>query len=175
MFLSCVSDLQCEVCKIVALPLGEEPLNIPLIHLFTCECALLYHISPVVWVHKVYCCWHYSQPHLSCGYADNQLLCFLRYCFHQATSTEPLNLGPITAVVMHLDPLWELWRQLRLGLAQLLHNAPTKPTAAKSRPFPSEAVLVIHPVDPLALNLLGWQGRCKSSVGTAARRHSSFS
>ena len=38
----------------------------------------------------------------------------LRYCFHQATSTDPLKSGPSTAVVMHLYPLWDLWRQLRL-------------------------------------------------------------
>ena len=29
-FLSCVSELQCEVVRIVGLSLGEEPLNIPL-------------------------------------------------------------------------------------------------------------------------------------------------
>ena len=48
LFLSCVSDLQCEVGGIGALPLGGKPLSIPPLELFTCGCALLCHLSPIV-------------------------------------------------------------------------------------------------------------------------------
>lgn len=53
--LGCVSDLLCEVGGIAALPLGEEPLSIPPLELFTCECALLYYLSPVLWGQKEHC------------------------------------------------------------------------------------------------------------------------
>ena len=33
--------------------------------------------------------------------------------FLPATGTDPLRSGPKTAVVMYLDPLWELWMWLR--------------------------------------------------------------
>ena len=54
--LSCVSDLQCEIGRIGALPLGEKPLNIPSLELFTCDCALLCPLSPLVWANKIHCC-----------------------------------------------------------------------------------------------------------------------
>lgn len=31
-----------------------------------------------------------------------------QHCVQQATDADPLRSGPRTAVVMHLDPLWEL-------------------------------------------------------------------
>lgn len=37
----------------------------------------------------------------------------LRHCFPKATSTKPLESGPRTTVVTHLDLLWEPRRQLR--------------------------------------------------------------
>lgn len=43
LLLSCGSDLQCEVGELAALPLGEEPLSISHLKLFTCACALLCH------------------------------------------------------------------------------------------------------------------------------------
>ena len=55
LFLRCISELWCEVDdRIGVLPLGEEPLSIPLPEVFTSECALLYHLSPIVWAHKVH-------------------------------------------------------------------------------------------------------------------------
>ena len=45
MFPSFVSDLWCKVGGIGALPLGEKPLSIPHLELFTCGCALLCHLS----------------------------------------------------------------------------------------------------------------------------------
>ena len=44
----------------------------------------------------------------------------LRHCFHPATSTGPLMSDPSIAVVMCLDPLWEIWSQLELYLLLLL-------------------------------------------------------
>ena len=55
----------------------------------------------------------------------------LRHCFHKATSADPLKSGPRTTVVMHLDLLWELWRQLRSWPGPHMHT-PTKPPAAKT-------------------------------------------
>lgn len=48
LFLSCVPELRCEVGRVGVLPLGEEPLGIPPLKLFTDECALLSHLSPIV-------------------------------------------------------------------------------------------------------------------------------
>ena len=50
-------------------------------------------------------------PSQSC--ISQKLALSLRHCFHKSTSTDPLKSGPGTAVVMHLAPRWELWRQLR--------------------------------------------------------------
>ena len=72
LFLRCISELWCEVDdRIGVLPLGEEPLSIPLPEVFTSECALLYHLSPIVWAHKVHYCWHCPQPHFNLGNASN--------------------------------------------------------------------------------------------------------
>ena len=66
-----VSELQSEVGGIGAFLQGEEPLSIPLPELFTSECALLCHLSPIVWAHKVYC----PEPRLNLGNAGNQPWC----------------------------------------------------------------------------------------------------
>ena len=47
LFLSCVSDLLCEVGWVGTLPLGEKSLNIGSLEQFTHEHALLYPLSPV--------------------------------------------------------------------------------------------------------------------------------
>ena len=66
MFLSCVSDLRCEVGRI-SLPPGEKPLSIPPLEEFTCDCALLCHLPPTVRAHRVHCCWPCSRPLLTVG------------------------------------------------------------------------------------------------------------
>ena len=71
MFLNCNSDLKCEVGGSVALPLGGEPLSIPFLELFTCECTLLCHLFIMVWAHRVPCCWFCSLPYLNHGYVYN--------------------------------------------------------------------------------------------------------
>ena len=43
LFCSCVSDLQCAVGGIGALPLRGKPLSNPPLELFTCGCALFFH------------------------------------------------------------------------------------------------------------------------------------
>lgn len=47
LFLSCVSDPWYKVGRIAALPLEEESFSIPLLKLFTCEFAVLCHLSPM--------------------------------------------------------------------------------------------------------------------------------
>ena len=101
MFVSCASASWCEAGKIRAL--GENPLSIPLIKLFTYECALFFN----------YCAG--SQSTLLLVLLCRQLaLVSVRYCFHQAISIDPMRLGPRIMVLMPLCPLWELQRQLRL-------------------------------------------------------------
>ena len=76
---------------------------------------------------------------------------------------------------MHLDPLWELWKQLRLWLGPTpCVYVPTKPTAAKARPVSAAGALIC--LDVLqALNLQSCQRGCKSVVHTAIRRDFSCS
>ena len=71
MFLSCDSDLWCEVGGIGAFPLGEKSLSMPFLEMFTCECGWVCPLLPIVWAHKVHYCWYSSQCHLNCGYASN--------------------------------------------------------------------------------------------------------
>ena len=47
MFLSYISALQCEVGRILALPLGEKPRSVPHWELFTCEHPLLCSFHPL--------------------------------------------------------------------------------------------------------------------------------
>lgn len=48
-----ISDLWCEVYRIGALLLGEEPLSTPPQEVSNEKCALWYLLSPVMWAHKV--------------------------------------------------------------------------------------------------------------------------
>lgn len=66
-YFQAVTDLQREVGRIRVLPLREEPLRIPLLGLFPCECALLCHLLPIVQVHKVHCFWHFPWPYSTIG------------------------------------------------------------------------------------------------------------
>lgn len=47
-----ISKLWCEVGWIGVLLLGEEPLSLPLLDLFTSKCVLCCHPLAVVWAHK---------------------------------------------------------------------------------------------------------------------------
>ena len=76
-----VSDPQCEVGRIGALPLWEKSLSCPPLELFTCECALLCLFSPVVLAHRLHCCWHCSQLHLNCGHASSWPWCLSHVVF----------------------------------------------------------------------------------------------
>ena len=51
-FLSCVSELQCEVGGIAVLPLEEELLSIPLPELLTSDSALLCYLSHILQAYK---------------------------------------------------------------------------------------------------------------------------
>ena len=67
----------------------------------------------------------------------------LRCRFHRATSSYALTSGLRTAVVMHLDPLWELWMRLRLWPVPLRMSLHTKPPPAKARSVPAAGRLVV--------------------------------
>lgn len=87
--MSCASASWCEAGRIRAL--GEDPLSIPLIKLFTYECALFFN----------YCAG--SQSTLLLVLLCRQLaLVSVRYCFHQAISIDPMRLGPRIMVLMPL-------------------------------------------------------------------------
>ena len=68
-------SLQCEVGGIGALPLEKKSLSIPSLELFTCECALLCHLSPTVWALRLQGWWHCSQPDFNSVYAGNWPWC----------------------------------------------------------------------------------------------------
>ena len=62
----------------------------------------------------------------------------LRHCFHKATAQVHWSQAPEVKEVVHLDLLWEPWRQLRCWPSQSQPSqprvhTPTKPTAAKAR------------------------------------------
>ena len=62
---------------------------------------------------QIHCCWYCSWPCLNCGNAGNLPGYLSGVVFNKPTSVGLLKSGPRTAVVMHLDLLWKLWRQLR--------------------------------------------------------------
>ena len=99
--------MKCDVASILGLPVGEEDLSTPLLEIFTCQCCLLCGLTKYMLLAQPSAppqsqvCWQLT-------------LVSLRHCLHQATSTDVLKSGPRTTVVVHLDPLWELWRQLTL-------------------------------------------------------------
>ena len=62
-----VSELWCEVGGTQTLPLGDEPLSIPLQELSTGKCTLWCHLSLNVQAHKVHYCLHCLQPCLTMG------------------------------------------------------------------------------------------------------------
>ena len=82
------SKLQYEVGGTGALPLGEEPLSIPLQELSTRKCTLWCRLSLVLCAHKVHCCWHCPWPHLECW---QSAWMSLRRCAHKAAGEDPLT------------------------------------------------------------------------------------
>lgn len=130
---------------------------------------LLCHFSPLVLTHKLHYCWNCSQPHLNHGYSGNCSWCFSGIVFTKS----PVQIHqshPRTAVVMCLDPLWEL-----METAQILTcSRPTKPTAAKARPISGAGAFIRSDI----LQVLSFQSQqqwCKSMVLAAMTRESSSS
>ena len=171
MFLSCVSDLCSEVGRIGALPLGKKPLSIPPLELFTCEHALLCHLSPLCRLTKytavgtaLSSTLTMSMPAIGPG--DSQALFSLGY---QCRSTEVTSQdcsrcapGPAVGAMEAAQSL--VWPNPHVYV-------PTKPIAAKARPV----TLVVYLDVSQVLNLRSRQRRCKSMVHTAVRRHFSSS
>lgn len=72
------------------MPLGEKPLSISLLKVFTCECALLYHIHPFCRLTMYIIVGIAVSPTLTIGMLvigpDNS-----QVLFHQVTSADPLS------------------------------------------------------------------------------------
>ena len=93
--------------------MGEEPLSIPPLELFTCECALLCHLSPIGEITKYIVYGTALGPTLiiDMPVIDPDIS---QAHFHLPTSTDLLRSGPCATVFRYLCPLWEVGRQLRL-------------------------------------------------------------
>ena len=94
----------------------------------------------------------------------------LKHCFHKATSAKSLKSGPRTAVVTHLDLLWELCRQLRPWPGPtptcMCPPSPQLLRSDLSQPRGHPCALDVLQV----LNLQSRQQRCKSVACTATGR-----
>lgn len=122
LFLGCYSNLWYKEVRIGALLLGEKPLSISPQELFTCECDLfpfhlLYDLTKYTVIGTV------LVPSIT-AYVGNWPWWLSGHSLAQVHwdqvpgSTEirfrvPLRSSPRTAVVMHLNLPWELYRQLR--------------------------------------------------------------
>ena len=81
LFISCISYLQCEADGVGTFPLGVKLLDILPLELLIFGCTLLCHLSPVVQASRLCWCWHYSQPHLNCGFVGNCPCCLSDIAF----------------------------------------------------------------------------------------------
>ena len=68
-----VSELWYKVGGTGVLLLGEETLSIPLQELSTGKCTLWCRLSPIVYAHKVHCCWHCPWPCLGLANTGSHL------------------------------------------------------------------------------------------------------
>ena len=124
--------------------------------------------------HKLHYCWNCSQPHLNHGYSGNCSWFFSGLVFTKPPEQIPQS-HPRTAVIMCLDPPWELMEtaQIRTCSSPLVY-VPTKPTAAKARPISDAGALIRSDI----LQVLGFQSQqqwCESMVLAAMTRESSSS
>ena len=138
--------------------LGEEPLSIPSLELFTCECSLVCHLSPVVWVHKETIVGTALGPiltgrMLAIGPGVSQVFSPV----HQYISTEVRSKdcsshapGPTVGTVEAAQTL--AWSNSCMYI-------PTKPKAAKARPILAAGTFVVHSDVPQVLNLQSRQQR----------------
>ena len=152
-----ISELWCEVGGTGTLLLREELLCIPPQELSTERCTLWCHLPPVVWAHKVYCCWHCPQPHHNHGNAGNQ-----PRCPSGAVLTKPpaQTHWHRFAEVRHQDCYSHApgsavgAMTLAQTLTPLLHaHVPSKSAAADAGPTPAMGAPVICSDVPQALSL----------------------
>ena len=155
-------------------PTGRKVTEFSPLELFTCVCVLLCHFSPLVLTHKLHYCWNCPQPHLNHGYSGSCSWFFSGLVFTKPPVQIPQS-HPRTAVIMCLDPLWELMEtaQIRTCSSPPVY-VPTKPTAAKARPI-SDAGALIHSDILQVLSFQSQQQWCKSMVLAAMTRESSSS
>ena len=128
--------------------MGKEPMSIPSLELFTVDYILWCDLPSVVWIHNLHCCWHCPQPCLNHGKASNWP--WYQSVSLQRSSQRSIEVRYRIAVVMHLDPLWELWKQPR---SQSCLCMPSKPTAAMARAIPAIGASIVHLDIPWMLSL----------------------
>ena len=173
LFLSCVSVLRCEVGGNGALPLGDKPLSIPPLELFTVNVLCSVPFRPLCGLTKYTVVGTALGPTLTMGMpavgsGDSQAL-FSPGHWHSSTEVRSQDYSSRAP-----GPAVELWKQLRLAWPNLCMYVPTKPTAAKARLVPPAGALVLSDVLQ-ALNLGSHQRRCNSAVHAAVRRDFSSS
>ena len=144
-----ISELKYEVGVIGTLPLREEPLSIPLPELFT-KCALLCHLSPAVVGPALNPTSIMGMPEIS-------------------PRVPPLKSGPKTTVFIW--PTVEALEAAQILAWPGLHkHAPTKSTAAKTRPISAVVASSVHSDVLPVLNLQRGQWRYKSTAYAAVGR-----
>ena len=70
----------------------------------------------------------------------------------RSIGADPLESGTRTAVVLYLDPLWDLWKQPR-PQPHPCACTPTKPTAANAGLAPGTSAPIVHSAVPQVLSL----------------------
>ena len=144
-----ISELKYEVGVIGTLPLREEPLSIPLPELFT-KCALLCHLSPAVVGPALNPTSIMGMPEIS-------------------PRVPPLKSGPKTTVFIW--PTVEALEAAQILAWPGLHkHAPTKSTAAKTRPISAVVASSVHSDVLPVLNLQRGQWKYKSTAYAAVGR-----
>ena len=136
--------------------LGEQPQSIPLPELFTPECALLCHLSPVVQTHKVTAVGTALGPvsTLEMPEVSPSVPQALFSQGHQCRSTEARSQncsscapGPTVGAMEAAQTL--AWPSLHVYV-------PTKPTAAQARHVPAMGAPVVHSDVLQVLHVQSW-------------------
>lgn len=114
-----------------------------------------------MWFHKVHCCCHCPQPHLSHGHARDESWCLSGFVF-----TRPAELSSSShraAVVSYPGPTVGVMETAQmLAWPSPRMHASTNRMAAKARPLPASGAPAV-PLDVLhVLNSQSWWRRCNS-------------
>lgn len=95
-----------------AFPVREKPLIFPPLELITCECVTGFTFQPLCWLTYYSVIWTALSPTLSVDILAVDLS-ISKALFSPGYHCRSTKSRPRTAVIVRLEPLWELWRQLR--------------------------------------------------------------